>query len=388
VQPLGIYIHVPFCVKKCLYCDFVSYVSTPQERQRYFQALAREIDWYEQHDRLEGYQPATLYVGGGTPSVAIPEIVRLRQRFPRLLTADALEEATIEVNPGTVRVDEGRQLRQAGFNRLSIGVQSFCDAELRRLGRIHTADDARRCVDAARRAGFENISLDLMSGIPGATPDTWLASVRTAIALGPEHVSTYTLTLEPDTPLWRQQAAGQIALPDEDAQIAMYEAGVAALTQAGYEHYEISNFARPGRRSRHNQIYWRNDEYLGLGAAAHSYLHGWRYWNETDLKAYRAQSRAASSAADRYPPTAAGAERLDASGTMGETIMLNLRLLQGIDTVAFRRRFGQALESVYAEPVARLQASGLLVWQQQYLRLTPRGIQLSNEVFQEFLATR
>ena len=390
MKPLGLYLHIPFCVRKCLYCDFVSYAGKEARLPEYFAALRREWEWYRRQEWFAEYSPATLYVGGGTPSLATAELLQIA----KMLFGAPLREATIEVNPGTITLAQLQQLRQAGFNRLSIGVQSLHDGELKILGRIHTRAEAIACYQAARQAGFRNINLDLIFGIPGATLESWQATLQAAIALEPEHLSTYNLTLEAGTPFWELRQRGQLRLPDEDQQLEMYQTGIAALTQAGYEHYEISNFARPGQRCQHNQIYWRNEAYLGLGAGAHSYLNGCRYWNYADLETYWGRSAKAllwrpkqSFGTPSVPATVAGSERLDLAGEIGETVMLNLRLLDGLDLTAFQQRFGQSLATLFAKPLDKLRALDLVELAEQRLRLTPKGICLSNEVFQEFIFT-
>jgi oxygen-independent coproporphyrinogen-3 oxidase len=397
MTPLGLYIHIPFCVRKCLYCNFVSYSGKKHEVQRYFEALRRELEWYRQHGSLLEYCPYTLYVGGGTPSLVTEELILFFLSYCDILSFESFREVTIEVNPGTISFSQLQQLYQVGFDRISIGVQSFHDEELRTLGRIHTSEEAIACFQAARHAGFRNINLDLIFGIPDSTLATWELSLHTAISLQPEHISTYNLTIEEGMPFWEQIHQGKLSLPDEDLQFKMYTSGIATLTQAGYKHYEISNFAIPDYQSQHNQIYWRNEEYLGLGTGAHSYLKGRRYWNFSDLETY------IQTCLDGYldghhlrggvhlensifsPPTVQGEERLDPLRTMGETIIMNLRMLEGVDIAAFDSRFGHTLESLYAESIENLIALELIKIQNNHLRLTQKGIYLSNEVFQEFV---
>ncbi len=389
MNPLGLYIHIPFCVRKCLYCDFVSYPGKEHYIQEYFEALRRELEWYIHNGFLSEYKGYTLYVGGGTPSLASEELVMFLGSYHDILTCESFHEATIEVNPGTISFSQFQQLHQAGFNRISLGVQSFYDKELRTLGRIHTSEEAIACFHAARRAGFRNVSLDLIFGIPDSDLTTWKSSLNTALSLSPEHISMYNLTIEEGTPFWEQLQQGQLTLPDEDLQIDMYKSGIAALTEAGYEQYELSNFAVPGYRSQHNQLYWRNEEYLGLGAGAYSYLKGRRYWNYADLETYIAQSTNGKKVFHNihgpYPPTVEGEERLDPPGMIGETIIMNLRMLEGVDLPAFEYRFGYSLESLYTESIENLRSLGLIEIQNNHLRLTPKGFYLSNEVFQEFV---
>ena len=384
MTPIGLYVHVPFCVRKCAYCDFASYSGRDADLPAYMDALTREAAWYEARGAFDEYAVRTVYVGGGTPSLAADRLADFLAAHRTRLFPNA-EEITIEANPGTIGLPDLRRLFDAGCNRLSIGLQSLHDRELRTLGRIHSRDDALRCVQAARQAGFRNLSLDLMFGIPGATLADWLATLRETIALAPEHISAYNLTIEAGTPFAELREQGKLDAPDDDAQVEMADAAVAELAAAGYEQYEISNFARPGFRSQHNQMYWRNEEYLGLGAAAHSYLRGSRYWNASALDDYLARSRSDAPPSD-FPPAVDGHETLDLAGTMGETMMMQLRLRDGVDLRQFQRRFGLSIEAVYGEQIAELCAEGLLEIDQTRLRLTTRGVRFANEAAQRFLA--
>lgn len=389
MTPLGIYLHTPFCIKKCAYCDFVSYPGKEEKIGAYFVALRQEFDWYVQHRLFDKYRPITLYVGGGTPSLTTNELTGFLRDIEDILILKELRERAIEVNPGAITFAQFQQLHQTGCNRVSIGVQSLDDHELVILGRIHNREEAIACVCAARDAGFENISIDLIFGIPGSDLASWQNTVEQAIRLHPQHLALYNLTIEEKTPFWHLQQQGQLSLPDEETLLAMYEKGIDLLQTAGYEHYEISNFALPGYRSQHNQIYWRNEQYVGLGAGAASYIEGRRYTNTPKIEAYL--TNAASIAAGQYqadapyPPTVLEAESLDLAGTIGETIMMNLRLLEGIDLKAFQERFGINLQDEYAETLDKLQALNVLKIEENHLRLTAKGVLLSNEVFQEFL---
>ncbi len=386
MPPLGIYIHIPFCVKKCGYCDFASYDDKFQFIRQYIDALGREIEFYSRRGLLQAYRPITLYIGGGTPSLLTDGIVQIIADYGRTLQWQSLAEKSIEVNPGAVTDEQLRALREAGFNRISIGIQSFDQEELHTLGRSHSRDDAVTCFRQARAAGFQNISIDLMFGIPASTLSSWEHSLQQALALQPDHISMYNLTIEADTPFEALHQRKRLSLPDEDLQLAMYEHGIQRLTDAGYEHYEISNFARPGRSCEHNRIYWRNEEYLGLGAAAHSYIRNRRYWNTSEVIPYILKSMETIATATGNPGTVVGEEGLDARARMGETIMMNLRLRAGIDLDVFAARFGSRLESVYADVLDGLIKNGLVEIVDRHLRLSLRGLYLSNTVFQEFIA--
>lgn len=401
-RPWGIYAHIPFCRQKCYYCDFASWAGRERCMADYTAALLRELHRRGARYATHWGRPATIYIGGGTPT-ALPReqllaIVTALQGIgaaekksaasegaadghasgTQRLSSDLPLEFTVEANPGTVDEAYLVALRAAGVNRLSFGVQSFDDRLLRRIGRIHTAAQARASFAAARAAGFDNISLDLMYGLPGQTLSDLQSSVEQALALGPEHISIYGLQLEPGTVFARQQEQGRLELPDEDTAEAMYDYMTTALPRADYERYEISNFARPGRESRHNMSYWQDVPYLGIGAAAHSYLDGQRYENMADIAGYiKAVTEGESVTSEEEPATRQIA--------MEEYAFLALRMVRGISRDGFMARFGVTLESVYGEVIARLEAQGLLQTTPEAVALTPLGMKLGNQVFAEFL---
>ncbi len=389
---LGLYLHIPFCAQKCAYCDFVSYAGQTHKAPEYVQALYQEFLWYRRQNIWERYQPYTLYIGGGTPSLALEALLSCLQKISSALPLDSFVERTVEINPGTIRLPQLRRLRQAGLNRLSIGIQSFHDDELRVLGRIYSSDEAIHCVQTARQSGFDNISLDLIFGLPSSSLSRWEDNINRAIDLKPEHISIYNLTIEEGTPFWQQQQDGTLVLPDEELQIEMYQQAIELLKVAGYEHYEISNFAKPGFQSRHNRIYWRNEEYLGLGAGAYSYLNGTRYGNTSDVDSYIRQAKAIAAPQQGepnfsafYPLTVEHQECLSRQRQIGETIMMNLRLLEGLDLQDFQQRFGQALEEIYPRELEKLSSLELIEMQHERLRLSSKGLLLANEVCREFL---
>jgi len=376
---IGLYIHVPFCISKCRYCDFVSYPFDSGAVRKYLTALEREMKLYGRILDAAGEQVATVYVGGGTPTCLsagdLEAVLNAGRRFFRFLP-DA--EITVEANPGTVDADKLTVLRAAGVNRLSLGVQACQEDLLRRLGRIHDFRQAVEAVHLARRAGFGNLSLDLIFGIPGQTAERWRACLERVLELAPEHISAYGLQIEEDTPLGRAVKAGAETPCDEEAELVMFRETIAVLTASGYEHYEISNFARPGFQCRHNLRYWRNEEYLGLGPAAHSYRHGRRYNNVEKIDAY------ADRLAAGEPPVDA-AERPPLRTAMGETVFLGLRLIGGLSLEDFAARFGKRAEEVFAPQIGRLTALGLLEIKDGRLRLTSRGLPVANRVFVEFV---
>jgi len=391
---ISLYIHIPFCQSKCSYCDFTSYAGLESLIEPYVGALLAEMGLWRESTRH--MKVTTVFFGGGTPSLLpLAEVERvmiaLRQRFR--LTADA--EVSFEANPGTVDCPYLEGLRSLGVNRLSLGVQSFHDDELATLGRIHTAAEARDTYHTARRAGFDNVNLDLIYGLPRQTMTAWQYTVRETVALRPDHLSLYALTLEEGTPLADDVARGRLPPPDADLAADMYLWAEDALASAGYQHYEISNWALPDRECRHNLSYWLNEPYLGLGAGAHSCFGGFRFANIKDPHRYVALVE--ESAKDRaYPaeglaPFLAGlghvafAEQVTPARAMAETVVLGLRLVEGLPLEEFRRRFGQELMSVYGAQVEELEALGLLERGNGCLRLTASGRLLGNEAFQRFL---
>jgi len=393
-RDLALYLHIPFCRSKCAYCDFNSYAGLESLIEPYVGALIAEMGLWQQPS--QDMSVATVFVGGGTPSLLpLSEVERivtaLRQRF-RLAT-DA--EFSCEANPGTVDFPYLQGLHSLGVNRLSLGVQSFHDDELATLGRIHTAAKAREAYHTARQAGFDNVNLDLIYGLPRQTMTAWQPTVREAIALRPDHLSLYALSLEEGTPLADAVANGRLPPPDADLAADMYLWAEDALASAGYQHYEISNWALPGRQCRHNLAYWLNEPYLGLGAGAHSCFDGFRFANVKEPHRYIAlveeSAKGDGRLAEGLAPFLAGlghiasVERTTAARTMTETVVLGLRLVEGLPLEEFRRRFGQDLMSAYGPQVEELEVLGLLERGDGCLRLTTRGRLLGNEAFQRFL---
>ncbi|MBI3947731.1 MAG: radical SAM family heme chaperone HemW [Armatimonadetes bacterium] len=379
---VGLYIHVPFCLRKCHYCDFYSLPAGPAPEHAYAFVAAVEREMASaaaRHAALGPLSAATLFLGGGTPSLLTPaQLGRLlaAARTHFLLAPDA--EITIEANPGTLDAEKARAVRDLGVNRVSVGVQSFDDPLLRRLGRAHAAARGIEAIGHLRAAGLENISLDLMFALPGQSLASWRETLRRAIALAPEHVSAYGLTVEPGTPFADWERQGRLSRPDEELEAAMLEEGIAILTAAGYEHYEISNFARPGRQCAHNRTYWRNEPYLGFGPSAASYSGGARSVNVRSLSRYLAAIAAGESPVETVE---AATRELE----MGETMMVGLRLLEGVTQARFRERFGVPLQEAYADPIRRLTAAGLVTCDEHRLALTRRGLLLASNVMAEFL---
>ncbi len=412
-QSLALYIHIPFCAARCSYCDFNTFAGLDALYRPFAAALAAEI---RRAGAARARPPVhTIFVGGGTPTVLPPELL-----------AEALDacweafdvapdaEITSEANPGTADRAHFAALRSMGVNRLSLGVQSFDDAELRWLGRIHSAAEAKAAFHAARAAGFANINLDFMFGLPGQAPATWAATLQRAIRLGPEHLSLYSLTVEHGTPLSDRVRRGLAASPDDDLAADLYAQACATLEVAGYAQYEISNWASSrdqgagGRRQapdsvcqasvtsnqqsttnfqipaspfqcRHNLVYWRHEPYLGFGPGAHSFDGARRWWNVKPVPEYICRVEAG-----RQPER--DGESIDRRTAMGEFMMLGLRLVaEGVADVRFSARFGMGPEDVFGVEIAGLVARGLLECLPDRVRLTPQGILLGNQVFAEFL---
>jgi len=367
---LGIYIHIPFCAGKCPYCGFNSRPADASVIECYLAALHEEIVLRSQADVAAD----TVYFGGGTPTILpasrLADILRgVLTRFRAVVGA----EVTVEANPESLTREALAELREAGFNRLSIGAQSFDDDVLAALGRRHDATRAIEAVGDARATGWSNISLDLIFGVPGQSPGQWKATLKRAISLRPEHISTYCLTVEPETEFERRKQAGEIEGVGEDAELEMYVAARLMLCAAGYEHYEISNFALPGKRCRHNEKYWRGGEYFGLGAGAHSRAAGVRWAN-----AAQAQEYIAMLAQGTLPVTYA--ERLCARRALEEELILALRTGEGVCLRELGLRCGRDAVSEYRNQVRELAAAGLAVAEGSRVILTDRGLALANEV--------
>lgn len=382
----GIYVHFPFCLRKCPYCDFVSYPvlanRSDHRIDEYVNTLKKEVSLRRRWLDLTGAAPRafhSLYIGGGTPSIlTTKQLTELLETIRHSFSFTPEAEVTLEANPGTVTDTDFATWRKLGINRLSLGVQSLDDSLLAQLGRIHTAEDVYEAVKGARDAGFANLSFDLILGLPGQSLDHWQESLVEAASLHPQHMSCYELTIEPDTEYGRLNDKGKLYIPSEDVVIAMLEWTSQYLTDLGYIHYEISNYALPGFKSRHNQIYWQNRQYLGLGVAAFSYWGHRRWGNTANLQEYREEI-----AVGRLPEGTT--ETLDVKDRMGETVMLGLRLAEGVSLANLRARFGISVWDVWEEEIHYLLSQGLLELARGRLRLTPQGLLLANQVQSVFL---
>ncbi len=379
--PAGLYIHVPFCRAKCPYCDFYS-VTDPGSISAYIEALLAELNMR----RHQVHRADTIYFGGGTPSVLTPlQIARILEGVHACFSVTPDAETTLEVNPETVSQASLTAYRRAGINRLNIGLQSLDEQTLVFLGRIHTA---RKGVDAygwARAAGFDNIGLDLIYAVPGQTRSRWVAEMAGVVQLAPDHLSCYTLTMEPGTPMAQRLQNGQIQPLDEQTAGRLFSATASYLNRNGYRQYEISNFSRNAaggtsdRRSRHNRKYWNFAPYLGFGPAAHSFLDHTRWWNPRSLSDYLADLKAG-----RCP--VAGTETLTPEQQMMEFVYLGLRQTDGIDTADFASRFNAGLSDCFGPEVSRLVGEGLVERSSGRIRLTQRGMRFLEHVVDRLLS--
>ena len=377
-KPLELYFHIPFCVKKCDYCDFLSAPAGEQDREAYMSALIQET--IQRAPEYQAYKVVSVFIGGGTPSVVEKEqIAGLLNHVHRLYDVSPDAEVTIEVNPGTVDLEKLTVYRQAGINRLSIGLQTANDAELQAIGRIHTWQQFLDAYRAAAAAGFTNINVDLMSALPGQTLESYRSSVQKVLALrpAPTHISAYSLILEEGTRLYEAVEKGSVVLPGEETDRLMYEETDRLLSEAGFVRYEISNYAKAGYECRHNCGYWTRTEYAGFGIGAASLISNVRFSNAADIREYIA-----------HPLRVRGEEeRLSREEQMEEFMFLGLRLTKGIEVRTFEELFGVALPAVYGEVIAKNLADGLLCYTNdgKSLALTKKGLDLSNYVYAQFL---
>lgn len=381
MEEISIYIHIPFCVKKCAYCDFASFAGKLSQKQSYVEAVCREMR--AQAAFFGRRRVRTVFFGGGTPTLLDGrQLAQLMDELRACFDLAPDAEITMEGNPGTLTRENLDAYRAAGVNRLSLGVQSMDDGLLSAIGRIHTAAEAVQAVRMALEAGFENLSLDLMIGLPGQTPAMWRETLERALSLDVTHVSCYALILEEGTPLSAQAEAGECApLPGEDA-LAQMDAITGELTRgAGLARYEVSNYAKPGRECRHNIVYWECLPYLGLGLAAHSDMDGKRFANPACWTDYMALTGAPRTLREQ-----------EGDGTreerMFERMMMGLRMTRGVDATRFERDFGAEPEKIWPRSLLRMTQGGLMERDGERLRLTPRGMDVMNGVLVELLRER
>ena len=386
-KEFGLYIHIPFCRQKCFYCDFPSFAGREKKIDKYLQALEQEFALLRQmlyqkdnvRDIESKFAPRTIYIGGGTPTALnAHQLAKLLEIVQKYVTVAKAEEFTVEMNPGTVDREKLLLLQQAGVNRLSVGVQSFDDHCLQKIGRIHTAQDAVNTIELAHNLGFGNISLDLIYGLPQQDMEILTKSVERALTLPVQHISIYGLQLEEGTAFQRMADMGKLHLPTDELVEVMYDYIVEKLPEAGYQRYEISNYALPGYESKHNLSYWQDVDYLGLGSGAHSYWQGTRYENPIGIDDYISVLEAG-----RLPATLE--EQVDRQAHMEEYCFLGLRTAAGIDKNLFQQKFVVDLFTVYGRTIEKLVAQDLLQHTARGIALTTLGMKYGNQVFGEFL---
>ena len=371
---IGIYIHIPFCIRKCYYCSFNSVENQQGLIEPYISSLIKEIEG--RSSDVKQYKAKSIYIGGGTPTILkASHLNMILNGCRRHFSLQRNIEITIEANPKTVDDNKLLELKSAGFNRISIGIQSFNDDELKLLGRQHNSDDGTSAFKAARNANFDNIGIDLIYGIPNQKKEDWDDTLGKAIKLNPEHISIYSLSIEKGTLFDKLVAEDKLLTLSDDEAADMYNTAYAKLKQAGYLPYEISNFSKPGFSSRHNQIYWNNEEYIGIGAGAYSYINKKRLWNVSDIKKY----------IEKNGKAIEGQEDLKTAQILAETIMVRLRTIDGIDICRLNSMFKIDFLKQYKEKISKLTDAGLIEIADNHLKLTRKGILLMNEVAVEFV---
>ena len=381
MKKLELYVHIPFCEEKCRYCDFLSFRADEGEKKAYVTQLIEEIK--AQGQNYSEYLVSSIFIGGGTPTtlsgIWILDIMNaIRENF--IVETDA--EVSIECNPGTLSKSKIIHIKKAGINRISFGLQSSIEEELKELGRIHTYKDFLQSYQLAREYGFTNINVDLMSGLPNQTIDSYKTTLKRVCALKPEHISAYSLIIEPDTPFFDKYGSeeGSMLLPDENIDREMYALTKNILREHGYERYEISNYAKPGRECRHNIGYWTGVSYLGLGVGASGYVMNRRFHVESDYRKYMSVKMQQD-----ITPLYSDLEALDIKANMEEFMFLGLRLTRGVSRHEFNERFGVDMFEVFDRQIKRNMMLKLMEYNSPYLRLTEKGLDLSNMVMSDFL---
>ena len=376
-NPVSLYIHIPFCVRKCLYCDFLSFGSMDKYFEDYVNALCEEIK--QNASDYSDRTVSTIFIGGGTPTILKPkEIGKIMDAVMSKYDVADNAEITIESNPGTMDRAKLNELKQMYINRLSIGLQAWQDRLLKRLGRIHSCEDFRRNYIEAREVGFKNINVDLMFSLPGQTVADWKETLNNVIFLNPEHISAYSLIVEENTPFYDMRESGAIKETDEDTDRDMYYSARDILSGFGYNRYEISNFAKEGFESRHNEVYWRTEEYRGFGLGSHSYTDGERYHNTTDFGEYIISK-------GEIKRLVKDIEILTEDEKQEEFMFMGLRMSEGVSDDIFKRRFSKSIYDVYGNEINELKSEGLLLSDKGRLFLSDRGIDVSNQVFEKFI---
>lgn len=377
MKDLGIYIHIPFCKSKCYYCDFISFPNSYGESKYYINYLLREMDLYK--EKLASYRIRTIFIGGGTPShIEGKYIYKVLDHIYKNFNVKDLEEVTIEANPGTLDEEKLKIYKEAGINRVSLGVQSLDDQLLKGIGRSHTSRDVYDSIEKIRKAGFSNINVDLIFGLADQGLKECERALREMARLDIEHISHYSLIVEDNTLMDKWHREGKIQLPDEDLEREMYYLSKEILKDRGYKHYEISNFAKPGFESQHNLFYWQLKPYIGFGLASHSNLAGWRFWNLDRFKDYY-------HSIDLGKLPMADQEKIDREMEMAEYLILGMRLIEGISRKEFQKRFNLSVEEVYGDILEKHRKDGLVDLGEEYIKFTPKGLDLSNRVYVDLL---
>ncbi len=365
---IALYVHIPFCLRKCKYCSFFSIPFEKRTAQEYLKNLFKEIDFWK--EKLSNETIKSVYIGGGTPSIYDSDaLVSLTEKIKTSFKLVKEAEFTIEANPKTIDREKLDALKKAGVNRVSIGIQSLNDRLLEILGRAHTADDAREAINLLKETNFKSWNVDLIYAIPNQTIRDWMKTLEEVLSYSPPHISLYSLILEEGTILYNEVKEGIYEMP-EDEGYEMFIEAKKLLREKGYIHYEISNFAREGHFCVHNITYWKNEPYVGIGAGASSFYKGWRFKREESLKGFLRFSEVI---------------KIDREEEIKETIFMNLRLLEGIDKKAFFKRFGVRMEEIYRETIEELKKEGLLEENEKSIKLTERGLLLGNQVFEKFI---
>ncbi len=370
----ALYLHIPFCARKCNYCDFNSIVSGTKIIDQYLHAIEKEL-----HALQGRYVFKTVYIGGGTPSILTEtQLEKLLSVVIRHVPVSEIEEFTMEVNPGTLTESKIAVVKEYFVNRISLGIQSFQDSRLELLGRIHSGDDAGNAFALLRVNGFKNINIDLIFGYPNQSPGEWEEDLRKAVELNPEHISTYALTYEEGTPLTMDLENEVIHKLDESVELEMYKTAIHYLTGNGYHHYEISNFAKGGHECRHNQVYWENEGHVGIGTGAYSFVDGVRTSNERNVFKY-------IDGIHENRDIKSFRERLHHDQFASETVIMSLRLRQGISNIDFYKRFGYKIVDRFGDQINRLVRYGLISYDDERLKLTEKGLFIADTVMTEFL---
>ena len=376
-KSIGLYVHIPFCRQKCLYCDFVSFAGKEALQEGYVSVL--EMEMIQKAEKLKEYTVESVFFGGGTPTTLPPNsLKRLMECLFLNYNISPGAEITIEANPGTLDKEMGAALRDAGFNRLSIGVQAWQDDLLKRLGRIHTIAEFQANFHAMREVGFQNINVDLMFSLPGQQRAQWRETLENIVRMNPEHISAYSLIIEEGTPFFEMHHKGGLGLPTEERDREMYHEAIAFLTKNGYVQYEISNFAKAGFESRHNKTYWQTTPYMGFGLGAHSYCGGERFHNTYDLARYMGYGKGEALCEEER-------EKISFRGQISEYMFMGLRMSEGVWYSRFFERFGVEMEAVFGSVIETFVKDGLLCRDSQRIYLSTRGMDVSNLVFEKFL---